>query len=233
MVESQSNRPADSNSYLADSMYYTSMAHFYRGELGRIMTWRKRLDATTNWAIAAATGLITFSLGRPEVTHLVFIFGNLIVFLLLCIEARRYRYYDAFRGRVRMLEAHFLVPVVTRNTKLLQGDWRNLLVQDLVLPSYKINRREAISRRMVRSYIWMFLMILCAWALKIYIHYGPTENVTEFLLAAQVNQPLWPPLFWGMVAAFYSVLLYFVIYELAVKESSSEFKRHDLRRWKL
>ena len=36
--------------------YYTVMIHFYRGELGRIMIWRQRLDITTNWAIVGSVG---------------------------------------------------------------------------------------------------------------------------------------------------------------------------------
>lgn len=38
---------------VTESQYVTAMAHFYRGELGRIMIWRQRLDAPTNWALAS------------------------------------------------------------------------------------------------------------------------------------------------------------------------------------
>lgn len=37
--------------------YYAVMIHFYRGELGRIMAWRQRLDVTTNWAIVSTTAM--------------------------------------------------------------------------------------------------------------------------------------------------------------------------------
>jgi uncharacterized membrane protein len=30
-----------------DTCYVNAMSHFYRGELGRIMIWRQRLDVTT------------------------------------------------------------------------------------------------------------------------------------------------------------------------------------------
>ena len=44
---------------LYDPGYVNAMSHFYRGELGRIMVWRQRLDITTNWAITSSTAIIT------------------------------------------------------------------------------------------------------------------------------------------------------------------------------
>jgi len=192
--------------------YYTTMSHFYRGELGRIMVWRQRLDATTNWAILTATGVITFALGRPEISHVVFLLANLMVFLLLTIEGRRYRYYDAYRARVRMLEAHFLVPVVVRRPDMLEGDWRSLLAEDLLLPSYKMGVRESTGRRLNRNYIWIFLILLGSWALKIFIHGPPIDSLWMFLKAAQQSQPLQPVLFWSLGVVFYAILAALCVY---------------------
>ncbi|MGH8165107.1 MAG: DUF2270 domain-containing protein, partial [Rhodanobacteraceae bacterium] len=36
---------------LYDAGYVAALSHFYRGELGRIMVWRTRLDTTINWAV--------------------------------------------------------------------------------------------------------------------------------------------------------------------------------------
>ena len=89
------------------------VTHFYRGEIGRMMVWRDRLDRTTNWAILGITGLITFSWKHPELSHFFLFFSNILLFLLLMIESRRYRIYDAYRARVRVLECHFILPHVT------------------------------------------------------------------------------------------------------------------------
>jgi uncharacterized membrane protein len=123
------------------------MSHFYRGELGRIMVWRQRLDVTTNWAITSSTAIITIAFSTREVPHIIFFFNLAIVVVLLWIEARRYRFYDAFRARIRMLEAHFLVPMVMENRELLQGEWKKLVCEDLILPSFKITKLEAIGRK--------------------------------------------------------------------------------------
>src|SRR4051812_46087045 len=107
-----------------DQGYVNAMSHFYRGELGRIMSWRSRLDTTTTWAITTTTTIFTFAFSFKTMPHIIFFFNILIVSIMLWIEARRYRFYDAFRARVRMLEAHFLVPMILQNTQMLQGEWQ-------------------------------------------------------------------------------------------------------------
>lgn len=214
---------------LPDSLYYTSMVHFYRGELGRIMSWRERLDTTTNWAVASATALMSVGLSRADVPHFVFLMANLVIFLLLSIEGRRYRYYDAFRARVRMLEAHFLVPVVMRDVRLLEGDWRRTLSEDLLLPSFKINRREAIGRRLTRNYIWIFLIILVAWIAKIHLNRSGAAGIAAFLREAARGQPLPPALFWAIVIAFYALLVYLMLYATHSRRASGEFKRQSVK----
>jgi uncharacterized membrane protein len=89
---------------------------------------------------------------------------------MLWIEARRYRFYDAFRARVRMLEAHFLVPMVMENRDLLQGEWKKLVCEDLILPCFKISKLEAIGRRLKRNYVFIFILIMVAWVTKIFLH---------------------------------------------------------------
>src|SRR6267143_2126044 len=68
------------------------MSHFYRGEMGRIMVWRQRLDVTTNWAITSTTAIITIAFSTREVPHIIFFFNLAIVWVLLWIEARHYRF---------------------------------------------------------------------------------------------------------------------------------------------
>jgi uncharacterized membrane protein len=130
------------------------------------MVWRQRLDMTTNWAITSSTAIITIAFSTRDVPHIIFFFNLAIVAVLLWIEARRYRFYDAFRARVRMLEAHFLVPMVMENRELLQGEWKKLVCEDLILPCFKITKLEAIGRRMKRNYMFIFILILIAWLTK-------------------------------------------------------------------
>ena len=177
-----------------DTGYVTAMAHFYRGELGRIMAWRARLDPTTNWAITTTTTIFTVAFSIERVPHIIFFFNIAIVWIMLWIEARRYRFYDAFRARVRMLEAHFLVPIVAQNTTMLQGEWKKLVCEDLLLPSFKISAFEAVGRRLKRNYIFIFLTILTAWITKIFLHAEPRiDSFASFYAALRVGTsiPSW------------------------------------------
>ncbi len=220
---------------MSDSEYNTTMAHFYRGELARIMVWRQRLDSTTHWALVSGTGVVTLALSHREITHLVFMIANVVVFLFLIIEARRYRYYDAFRARVRVLESHFLIPVVMRKPEILQGDWRKLLSEDLALPSFKIARREAIGRRLIRNYVWFFLFILMGWMLKIGIHNEGISSVQAFFRIVGDSQPLPPPVFWVGVGVFYSIVTYYLVYGIIVRRASGAFHRRSVKptKWKM
>jgi uncharacterized membrane protein len=165
--------PAPKPMALFEQGYVNAMTHFYRGELGRIMAWRARLDATTQWAITITSTIFTVSFTVRDVPHIIFFFNIAIVWMMLWIEARRYRFYDAFRARVRMLEAHFLVPMVMENKQMLQGEWKKLVCEDLILPSFKISTFEAVGRRLKRNYVFIFIIIIVAWVTKIFIHAKP------------------------------------------------------------
>ncbi len=54
--------------------YTTAMSHFYRGEVGRIMVWRRRLDTTTTWAITSTGTIFTVAFSFDKVPHLIFFF---------------------------------------------------------------------------------------------------------------------------------------------------------------
>src|SRR5438045_4577490 len=157
------------------------------------MVWRQRLDITTNGAITSSTAIITIAFANREVPHLIFFFNLVIVWGMLWVEARRYRFYDAFRARVRMLEAHFLVPMVMENRHLLQGEWKKLVCEDLILPSFKIGKLEAVGRRLKRNYVFIFILIMIAWVMKIYLHATePIDSIGAFYRALRVGHiPYW------------------------------------------
>ena len=210
-----------------DPGYVNAMSHFYRGELGRSMVWRQRLDVTTNWAITSSTAIITIAFSTREVPHIIFFFNLAIVAVLLWIESRRYRFYDAFRARIRMLEAHFLVPMVMENRELLQGEWKKLVCEDLILPSFKITKLEAIGRRMKRNYVFIFILILMAWVTKVFLHAtAPIKNVSSFYHALRIGHiPSW---FVAMVfvGTFVSVITITIYVSRRTSGEISEFGTH-------
>ena len=115
---------------------------------------------------------------------------------MLWIEARRYRFYDAFRARVRMLEAHFLVPMVMENRAMLQGEWKKLVCEDLILPCFKISKFEAVGRRLKRNYVFIFILIMVAWMTKLFCTDARTNIDPSFI--ARCGSGIFPPGLWRL-----------------------------------
>lgn len=145
----------------------TTLAHYYRGELARMMSWRDRLDRTTNWAIGAVTAMLSITLATARAHHGVLIFAMVVVFLLLQIESRRYRFFHLFRTRVRLLERNYYGPFFAPEKQPMSLDWAAELSETLQYPRFTISRRQAMARRLARNYCWIFLILLTAWMLKV------------------------------------------------------------------
>jgi len=164
-------RPAEFNA---------AMVHYYRGEIQRSNLWRQRLDNTTNWAVVAAGAAISFSLADPSHHYGVIILDTLLVTLFLWIEARRYRYYELWAYRTRLMETDFfaamLVPPFAPH-----ADWSESLAETLLSPEFPISVWEAFGRRFRRNYMWIFMVLGLAWLLKSFIHPTPAMSATEFI----------------------------------------------------
>ena len=85
-----------------------ALAHLYRGELYRSTVWRTRLDATTNWAVVTTGIALSLTFSSPTASPLPLVLVGLLVAVFLCIETRRYRFFDFWRVRAHVLEVHFL-----------------------------------------------------------------------------------------------------------------------------
>jgi uncharacterized membrane protein len=217
-----------------DTSYVNAMSHFYRGELGRIMVWRQRLDTTTTWAITSTTTIFTVAFSWREVPHILFFFNLAIVTIMLWIEGRRYRFYDAFRARVRMLEAHFIAPMVARQEETLPGDWRKLVCEDLLIPAYKIGRFEAIGRRLRRNYTFLYLIILTAWLAKIFLHApAPIQSWSTLYRALAAGQiPSW--FVAGVMFSTFTITIGVSIYIARLSSDEiSDFGYRDQNVWRI
>ncbi len=153
--------------------------HLYRGELQRINTWRARMDRTTNWSIVITVGVLTWVFANPQRPHWIILPGLALVYAFLFTEARRYRHYDMWRGRVRLLEERFLARYFDRRIEEKEG-WEHVLADDLRDPQFKITWQEAVKRRLKRIYIWLFFIFVSAWIGKIYMHPDTAISVAEF-----------------------------------------------------
>lgn len=146
--------------------FINTLSHYYRGELSRMMSWRDRIDRTTNWAIAAVAAMLSISLSTPNAHHGVLLFAMLLVYLLLYIESRRYRFFDVYRTRVRMIERYYYAQIFHPQQQIEVEQWMAQLSDGLRRPTFKITLWQAMARRLRRNYIWIFLILLMAWMLK-------------------------------------------------------------------
>src|SRR5215217_5280552 len=151
--------PGTSNEFI------TVLAHFHRAEIARMAGWRDRIDLTTNWAITVVAAMLSLSLSTPTAHHGVLLFAMVLVLLLLVIEARRYRFFDVYRNRVRRLERNYFAQIFAPESGTTD-DWIRLLGDDLRKPLFLTSHSQALSRRMRRNYCWLFLILLCAWLVK-------------------------------------------------------------------
>ncbi|MEP7365758.1 MAG: DUF2270 domain-containing protein [Acidobacteriota bacterium] len=177
-------------------------AHYYRAEMQRAISWRDRLDQTTNWAIASVAGILSVSLNQPEKHHGLLLFGMAIVFLLLIIESRRYRYFDVYRRRVRVFETGYYAQIMKPGAAPPDNAWLADIADSLRAPALILGLREAMAHRLRRNYVWIFLILLAAWIVKIW---GPIMNSN-----AQPGQaPSWTLL--SAVLIFYAWLAFVMI----------------------
>jgi uncharacterized membrane protein len=104
----------------------------------------------------------------------------------LFIEARRYRYYELWSYRVRLMETDFyaamLVPPFHPSP-----EWAESLAENLLSPSFPISIGEAFGRRLRRNYFWIFLILYASWAAKIWLFPEPATSWTAFIARSAVG----------------------------------------------
>lgn len=147
--------------------YVTSLAHFYRGELSRMIAWRDRLDRTTNWAIAASAAMLSVTLSSPDSHHAVILCCMGLVFLLLIIESRRFRFYDISHYRIRLMERFYYAQLLQRKAEQDTDEWRVRLGEQLRSPSFTVSTLDAMGNRLRRNYGWIYATLLISWWLKV------------------------------------------------------------------
>jgi Predicted integral membrane protein len=215
---------------LQPAEFNTAMVHFYRGEVSRSNVWRNRLDATTNWAVITAGATLSFVFSSPDNPHFAIPINTILVSIFLFMEARRYRYYEVWANRVRILETGYFAPMLSHQTLPPDKEWADHISADLIAPHFTISEWEAVGRRLRANYLWIFILLALSWALKIYIHPSPIPTVSLldrerfweiFFNRAQVGlAPGWLVILGG---AMFNLAIFFVAFStLKLRDASSE-----------
>lgn len=163
---------------LGDSSSVSNLnGHFYRGEIDRTTAWRARLDRTTNWAVIVVAAILTWAFSGASNPHYVILIGMLAVTAFLLIETHRYREYDVWRRRVRLLQEHVFADLYARGPRRSDG-WREDLSESIRNPRFTIPFVRAFAHRLRRIYFALLLILLAAWAARITV-FVPEETWTE------------------------------------------------------
>jgi uncharacterized membrane protein len=201
--------------------FNTAMIHFYRGEVQRSNTWRTRLDTTTYWAVLTAGATLSFAFSSATSPHFVIPINSILVAVFLMMEARRYRYYEIWASRVRVLETGYFAQLLAPESVAPEEAWAKHLAADLITPHFTISEWEAVGRRLRRNYLWIFALLALSWNLKVYLHPLPARDFSAFIDRATVGVvPGWIVFIVGFI--FNSAIAIFAIGTLRLREATGE-----------
>lgn len=224
--------PVDQDNLRAGD-YNTALAHFYRAEVGRSNVWRQRLDMTTNWAVVTTAAALSLAFSSATNEHALIIIDTLLVLLFLFIEARRYRYYELFSYRVRLMENSYFAAMITPPFHP-SSESAGRLLEHLREPFFNISLLEALGRRYRRNYAPIFLILAVAWVFKVLIHPVPATNLQMYFQHASIG-----PLsgFWVILigVVFNMALISIGLSTVGLRDTSGEVFRagetHGLGGW--
>ena len=182
-----------------------ALIHLYRAEVGRLTSYRSRLDTTTSWAISSSGLVATFAFGDAGIPHAAFLVLMLVDYFFLQIEGRRFRHYEASRQRVYLMESSFYPEVLRGKT---DEAWVDALISDLRTAGLPVSPLGAVGGRLRRNYLWLFGAVLLAWILKVSSMGPPTFDAFVLTSRAAIGGVPGAPVF--IVVILFSAWLLFL-----------------------
>jgi hypothetical protein len=138
----------------------------------------------------------------------------------LFIETRRYRYYELWSYRVRLMETDFyaamLVPPFHPSP-----EWAESLAENLLSPSFPISILEAFGRRLRRNYFWIFLILYASWAAKIWLYPQPAMTWGEFIRRSAIG-PISGEIMIALGLGLYTSLLIVALATISLTKATGE-----------
>lgn len=190
-----------------------ALAHLYRGEMYRSKIWRTRLDASTNWAVVTTGIALSVTFSSASASPLPLVLVSLLVLVFLLFETRRYRFFDIFRVRVRVMETQFYGPILRGRGIDTTNGWPAILADDYTGLRFHISFWEAVGRRLRRNYSWIFAIQLASYLGKLFIHPSPLDGLDELWSRAAIG-PLPGQLVLVMGLAFHGTWMFVALITL-------------------
>jgi uncharacterized membrane protein len=173
--------------HISRGEFINAMVHLYRGELGEATAWRSRIDTTSHWAVVLSATALSFVFSeRSSEGHVLIPIITLFCTFLLLMEARRYRFFDIWRTRARMIEVNFYRPLLD-SSKAVMSDWAETLAYDMEWPRFHMPLWEAIGRRLRRNYQWIYAVLLGSWLVVLMSYPLPSTSLAEVVARAAIG----------------------------------------------
>ena len=202
MSDSSTPLPVDQRldlTQMTRSEFVNAIVHLYRGELGEATAWRSRIDTTSHWAIVMSATALSFVFSDKDIErHVLIPIITLFCTFLLTTESRRYRFYDIWRSRARMIETNFYRPLLAGSRPPL-ADWADRLAQDMEWPRFHMPWWEAMGRRLRRNYVGIYSVLLGSWFVVLSTHPTQTTSFTEMVSRASIGPVSGTVVFIGMM----------------------------------
>lgn len=158
--------------------------------------------------------------------HYILLVGVVVVTVFLGIEARRYRDYDLFRSRIRLLQENLFANALDPSQGVESHDWRVELSQDYRKPTLKVSFAEALANRLKRVYLALLGVLLVAWIFRISA-FAPRQ---DWLTTAGIARIPGSAVVGGIVL-FYVILLSIAFWPRE-RQAKGEFHEGDPKEWK-
>ena len=213
---------------LEPNQFTTAMVHLYRAEIQRSNLWRSRLDTTTNWSVVTSAGALTFVFSAPQNPHFILLLVLILLLAFLNIEARRYRYYELWYRRSRLLETDFFAAMVSP-PYAPSSDWSARLESALLHPTLRMAWWEAVGSRFKRNYLWLISLILISWTIKLNIHPTATTDVGIMVERATIGTLLSGNWVVAVVGFIYAALLALAILASLPPDKRNLFKLRKIK----
>ncbi len=187
MTSASGEPPNQPQTFDFDPAEIGALAHLYRGEVYRSTLWRTRLDQTTNWSVVTTGLALSLTFAGEGASPLPLMLVGLLVVVFLIFEARRYRYFNVWRARCRLMETDVYAPLLRGKGVHADGRWNTLLADDYQKPRFHISQMRAIGRRLRKNYAYILAVQALAYYGKIAIHPTPAPSLAAFLDRAAIG----------------------------------------------
>lgn len=167
-----------------------AVVHFYRASVMHADVWRRRLDATTNWAVVSTAALITFTFSSTSNPHFILLLALAFDAFFLFMESRRYQVFDLWRHRIRSLNRWIMAPHISPRSappvdEMEDGLERLAISLSSTRPILGI--WHALGYRMRRNYMFVFMVVISTWLLKLWYHPEPAGLAGTLIARASVG----------------------------------------------